>query len=79
MPPDALAPVLRQLVDTFVHDRARPEVMTLGLRTVRELCVRCPLIMTPELLQVCLPALPCVHVSTLVILLALDALLVGAA
>ena len=52
VPPDTLAPVLRQLVDTFVHDRARPEVMTLGLRTVRELCARCPLIMTPELLQV---------------------------
>ena len=30
VPPDALAPVLRQLVDSFVHDRARPEVMTLG-------------------------------------------------
>ena len=52
VPPDALAPVLRQLVDSFVHDRARPEVMTLGLRTVRELCARCPLVMTPELLQV---------------------------
>lgn len=44
--------VLRQLVDAFVHDRARPEVMTLGLKTVRELCARMPLIMTPELLQV---------------------------
>ena len=52
VPPDALAPVLRQLVDSFVHDRARPEVMTLGLRTVRELCSRCPLVMTPQLLQV---------------------------
>lgn len=52
VPPDALAPLLRQLVDQFVHDRARPEVMTLGLKTVRELCERAPLIMTPELLQV---------------------------
>ena len=58
VPPDALEPVLRQLVDTFVHDRAQPEVMTLGLRTVRELCSRCPLIMTPALLQACLAALP---------------------
>lgn len=32
--------------------RARPEVMTLGLKTARELCLRCPLIMAPELLQV---------------------------
>ncbi|EIE25800.1 SDA1-domain-containing protein [Coccomyxa subellipsoidea C-169] len=51
VPPDVLAPVLRQLVDSFVHDRARPEVMTLGLKTVRELCTRTPLVMTPDLLQ----------------------------
>lgn len=57
MPPETLAPVLRQLVDSFVHDRARPEVMTLGLKTVRELCMRAPLVMTPELLQVRLPLL----------------------
>eukprot|EP00955_Chlamydomonas_euryale_P073274 361687-Chlamydomonas_euryale.AAC.5 len=35
VPPDTLQPVLRQLVDAFVHDRARPEVMTIGLKTVR--------------------------------------------
>ncbi|GFH22547.1 protein SDA1, partial [Haematococcus lacustris] len=51
VPPEVLAPVLRQLVDQFVHDRARPEMMTVGLKTVRELCLRCPLIMTEELLQ----------------------------
>ena len=55
VPPDAMTAVLRQLVDAFVHDRARPEVMTLGLKTVRELCARMPLIMTPELLQVTTP------------------------
>ena len=52
VPPDAMTAVLRQLVDAFVHDRARPEVMTLGLKTVRELCARMPLIMTADLLQV---------------------------
>jgi len=51
VPPDVLAPVLRQLVDQFVHDKARPEVMTIGIKTVREICVRAPLVMTPELLQ----------------------------
>lgn len=51
VPPDALAPVLRQLADQFIHDRARPEVMTVGLKTVREICIRSPLVMTPELLQ----------------------------
>lgn len=51
VPPETLAPVLRQLVDQFVHDRARPEVMTIGIKSVREICTRCPLVMTPELLQ----------------------------
>eukprot|EP00887_Chlorella_sp_A99_P007365 scaffold2.g7365.t1 len=32
VPPEALAPVVRQLVDQFVHDRARPEVVTVGLK-----------------------------------------------
>ena len=52
VPPDVLSPLLRQLVDQFVHDRARPEVMSLGLKTVRSLCERAPLVMTPDLLQV---------------------------
>ena len=51
VPPETLAPVLRQLVDQFVHDRARPEVITVGIKTVREICLRTPLVMTPELLQ----------------------------
>ncbi|GLC55364.1 hypothetical protein PLESTB_000976900 [Pleodorina starrii] len=50
VPPDVLAPVMRQLVDQFVHDKARPEVMTVGLKAVRELVLRCPLVMGPELL-----------------------------
>ncbi|GFR43447.1 hypothetical protein Agub_g4529 [Astrephomene gubernaculifera] len=50
VPPETLAPVLRQLVDQFVHDKARPEVMTVGLKAVRELVLRCPLVMSPELL-----------------------------
>lgn len=31
--------------------RARPEVMTVGLKAVRELCLRCPLVMNEDLLQ----------------------------
>ena len=50
VPPDALQPVLRQLVDQFVHDRARPEVITVGIKTVREMCLRAPLVMNEELL-----------------------------
>lgn len=51
VPPDTLEPVLRQLVDQFVHDRARPEVATIGLKVVREICTRTPLVMNPDLLQ----------------------------
>ncbi len=52
VPPDWLQPVLRHLCNQFIHDRARPEEITTGLRTVRELCVRMPLVMTHEMLQV---------------------------
>ncbi|KAL3697936.1 hypothetical protein R1sor_012012 [Riccia sorocarpa] len=51
VPPDAIEPVIRQLVNHFVHDRARPEVIAVGLNVVREICIRVPLVMTPELLQ----------------------------
>jgi hypothetical protein len=52
VPPETLQPVVRQLVDSFCHDKARPEVMTVGLKTVREICMRAPLVMSEELLQV---------------------------
>jgi protein SDA1 len=51
VPPEALAPVIRQLADQFVHDRARPEVAVLGLKAVREVCARAPLAMDADLLQ----------------------------
>ena len=52
VPPDVLAPVLKQLADQFINDRTRPEVMVVGMRAVRELAQRAPLLMTPDLLQV---------------------------
>ena len=58
VPPDALAPVLKQLADQFINDRTRPEAMAVGLKTVRELAARSPLIMTPDLLQVPAPFPP---------------------
>lgn len=51
VPPDAVESLLRQLVNQFVHDRARPEVIAVGLNVVREMCLRMPLIMTRELLH----------------------------
>ncbi|KAL3134019.1 hypothetical protein ABBQ32_008454 [Trebouxia sp. C0010 RCD-2024] len=50
VPPEWLQPVIRNLCNQFVHDRARPEEITVGLKTVREICMRMPLIMTEEML-----------------------------
>jgi hypothetical protein len=58
VPPDAVDPLLRQLVNQFVHDKARPEAVAVGLQTVRELCMRTPLVITEELLQVRCGVLP---------------------
>jgi len=52
VPPDWLQPVMRHLCNQFVHDRARPEEITVGLKTVREICMRMPLIMSEEVLLV---------------------------
>uniref|UniRef100_A0A0D6QXD4 Protein SDA1 n=1 Tax=Araucaria cunninghamii TaxID=56994 RepID=A0A0D6QXD4_ARACU len=51
VPPDCVEPLLKQLVNQFVHDRARTEVIAVGLNVVREICIRIPLLMTEDLLR----------------------------
>jgi len=51
VPPDAIEPVLRAIINNFVTERNSSEVMAVGLNAVRELCARCPLVMTEELLR----------------------------
>ncbi|XP_020591282.1 protein SDA1 homolog [Phalaenopsis equestris] len=51
VPPDAVEPLFRQIVNQFVHDRSRPEAITIGLNAVREICLRMPLLMNEDLLQ----------------------------
>lgn len=51
IPPDVLQPVVRVLADRFVVDNATPEVITIGLNAIREICVRQPLAMDKVLLQ----------------------------
>ncbi|KAG0482765.1 hypothetical protein HPP92_010849 [Vanilla planifolia] len=51
VPPDAVEPLLRQIVNQFVHDRSRPEAIAVGLNVVREMCLRMPLLMNEDLLQ----------------------------
>merc|ERR1719471_2768094 len=51
VPPDCLEPVLKAIINNFVTERNSAEVMAVGLNAVRELCARCPLVMTDDLLQ----------------------------
>ncbi|KAK9676244.1 hypothetical protein RND81_11G063900 [Saponaria officinalis] len=51
VPPDAVEPLFRQIINQFVHDRSRTEAIAVGLNVVRELCLRMPLLMTEDLLQ----------------------------
>ncbi|KAL2332716.1 hypothetical protein Fmac_013929 [Flemingia macrophylla] len=51
VPPDAVEPLFKQIVNRFVHDRSRPEAITVGINAVREICMRMPLLMNEDLLQ----------------------------
>ncbi|XP_022855527.1 protein SDA1 homolog isoform X2 [Olea europaea var. sylvestris] len=43
VPPDAVEPLFKQIVNQFVHDRSRTEAISVGLNVVREICLRMPL------------------------------------
>jgi len=51
VPPDAVEPVLKTICNNFITERNSSEVMAVGLNAVRELCSRCPLAMSTDLLQ----------------------------
>ncbi|XP_010681730.2 uncharacterized protein LOC104896658 [Beta vulgaris subsp. vulgaris] len=51
VPPDAVEPLFKQVVNQFVHDRSRTESIAVGLNVVREICLRMPLLMNEDLLQ----------------------------
>jgi len=51
VPPDFIEPVLKAIINNFVTERNSSEVMAVGLNAVRELCARCPLVMTEDLLR----------------------------
>jgi len=51
VPPETLEPVLKGIVNNFITERNSAEVMAVGLNAVRELCNRCPLVMTEDLLR----------------------------
>jgi len=51
VPPDAIEPVIRTIVNNFVTERNSNEVMAVGLNAVREICARAPLVMDEDLLR----------------------------
>ncbi|GMI70803.1 hypothetical protein like AT1G13160 [Hibiscus trionum] len=51
VPPDAVEPLFKQIVNQFVHDHSRPEAIAVGLNVIREICLRMPLLMNEDLLQ----------------------------
>ncbi|CAN8006254.1 unnamed protein product, partial [Ixodes hexagonus] len=51
VPPDVMEPVLMTIANNFVTERNSVEVMTVGLNSIRELCSRCPLVMSADLLH----------------------------
>ncbi|KAJ1688953.1 hypothetical protein LUZ63_013108 [Rhynchospora breviuscula] len=51
VPPDGVEPLFRKIINNFVHDQATPESITVGLNTIREICLQMPLLMNEDLLQ----------------------------
>jgi len=51
VPPDCIEPVMKAITHNFVTERNSSEVMAVGINAIRELCARCPLVMTEDLLR----------------------------
>jgi protein SDA1 len=49
--PEALDPIVKTIAFNFVSDRRTNEAIVVGLNTIREICLRCPLVMTEPLLH----------------------------
>jgi len=51
VPPDVLEPLLKTIANNFITERNSSDVMAIGLNAVREICARCPLAMSEDLLR----------------------------
>ncbi|XP_059141085.1 protein SDA1 homolog [Physella acuta] len=51
VPPDTMEEVLMTIANNFIAERNSSEVMAVGLNAVREICLRCPLAMSEDLLR----------------------------
>ncbi|XP_076272970.1 SDA1 domain containing protein Mys45A [Rhynchophorus ferrugineus] len=51
VPPDVIEPVLKTIANNFITERNSSDVMAVGLNAVREICARCPLSLSEDLLR----------------------------
>lgn len=51
VPGDVVEPVVKTISNNFVTERNSSDVMAIGLNSIREICQRCPLAMSEELLR----------------------------
>ncbi|XP_038212146.1 protein SDA1 homolog [Zerene cesonia] len=51
VPPEVIEPVIKAIANNFITERNSTDVMAVGLNAVREICTRCPLAITEDLLQ----------------------------
>lgn len=51
VPPEIIEPLIKTLVNNFVTERNSSDVMAVGLNAAREICARCPLAMSEDLLR----------------------------
>ena len=51
VPPDSIEPLLKVIANNFVTEQNSSEVMAVGINSIREICARCPLAISEDLLQ----------------------------
>ncbi|CAL1275812.1 unnamed protein product [Larinioides sclopetarius] len=51
VPPDSVQEVVKEILYNFVTERNSSEVITVGINSIREICVRCPLAIDQDLLH----------------------------
>jgi len=51
VPPEEIEVMIKTITNNFVTERTSGEGMAVGLNGIREICIRCPLACTPELME----------------------------
>lgn len=51
VPPEVIEPVMKAITNNFITERNSTDVMAVGLNAIREICARCPLAISEDLLR----------------------------